>query len=319
MPISCDRVLAVRARICDPWVPWVQVMSVSVTVTACSPRVGAVYGQLGKWGRAGHGCGPAGGRGRRRVVGAGTGAGPARLGRSGALRGAGPLAASARRVAGTRCPRARAPGVTAPRRGVAAQLADRAGRRYGTPAAVSGTRPRCAPSFPAAPTRRSASCSSITRRAPRWRSAGPLAPGRRCPCCPRSPRRWRPRRWRWWGSSSSSSPSCTRRTALPATGSAAERARAYLAAWAHRRGFYKVPGGLLLIAGSPLARQLRGGSPGPGSPVNVLPRPAVHRRDRRGDAEPAGDEEAGRDIVADCSASRRRRGGRQPPLTGPRD
>src|SRR4029077_20026873 len=39
----------------------------------------------------------------------------------------------------------------------------------------------------------------------------------------------------------------------PATGNAAERARAYLAAWAHRRGLYMVPGGLLLAAGSPLA------------------------------------------------------------------
>jgi hypothetical protein len=43
----------------------------------------------------------------------------------------------------------------------------------------------------------------------------------------------------------------------PATGSAADRARAYLASWAHRRGVYAVPGGLLLVAGSPLARQLR--------------------------------------------------------------
>jgi hypothetical protein len=44
---------------------------------------------------------------------------------------------------------------------------------------------------------------------------------------------------------------------VPATGTAAERARAYLAAWAHRRGLFMVPGGLLLVAGSPLARQLR--------------------------------------------------------------
>jgi hypothetical protein len=43
----------------------------------------------------------------------------------------------------------------------------------------------------------------------------------------------------------------------PATGSAADRARAYLAAWAHRRGVYRIPGGLLLVAGSPLATQLR--------------------------------------------------------------
>ena len=44
---------------------------------------------------------------------------------------------------------------------------------------------------------------------------------------------------------------------VPATGSSADRARAYIAAWAHRRGFFMVPGGLLLVAGSPMARQLR--------------------------------------------------------------
>ncbi len=44
---------------------------------------------------------------------------------------------------------------------------------------------------------------------------------------------------------------------VPATGSAADRARAYIGAWAHRRGFFMVPGGLLLVTGSPLARQLR--------------------------------------------------------------
>jgi hypothetical protein len=43
---------------------------------------------------------------------------------------------------------------------------------------------------------------------------------------------------------------------MPATGSAAERARAYVGSWASRRGVYQVDGGLLLIAGSPLARQL---------------------------------------------------------------
>jgi hypothetical protein len=42
----------------------------------------------------------------------------------------------------------------------------------------------------------------------------------------------------------------------PAAGSAADRARAYVGAWASRRGVYQVDGGLLLIAGSPLARQL---------------------------------------------------------------
>jgi hypothetical protein len=43
---------------------------------------------------------------------------------------------------------------------------------------------------------------------------------------------------------------------MPATGNAAERARAYVGSWASRRGVYQVDGGLLLIAGSPLARQL---------------------------------------------------------------
>jgi hypothetical protein len=43
---------------------------------------------------------------------------------------------------------------------------------------------------------------------------------------------------------------------MAATGSPAERARAYLGAWASRRGVYRVEGGLLLVAGSPLARQL---------------------------------------------------------------
>jgi hypothetical protein len=44
---------------------------------------------------------------------------------------------------------------------------------------------------------------------------------------------------------------------VPVIGSATERASAYIAAWAHRRGVFMVPGGLLLVAGSPLARQLR--------------------------------------------------------------
>ena len=43
---------------------------------------------------------------------------------------------------------------------------------------------------------------------------------------------------------------------IPATGSATDRARAYVGSWASRRGVYQVDGGLLLIAGSPLARQL---------------------------------------------------------------
>ena len=44
---------------------------------------------------------------------------------------------------------------------------------------------------------------------------------------------------------------------VPAQGNAAERARAYVAAWAHRRGVFAVPGGLVLAAGSPLGRLLR--------------------------------------------------------------
>jgi hypothetical protein len=43
---------------------------------------------------------------------------------------------------------------------------------------------------------------------------------------------------------------------MPAVGSAADRARAYIGSWATRRGVYRVDGGLLLVAGSPLARQL---------------------------------------------------------------
>jgi hypothetical protein len=44
---------------------------------------------------------------------------------------------------------------------------------------------------------------------------------------------------------------------LPAPGSGTERARAYLAAWVHRRGVYAVPGGFAIAAGSPLPRLLR--------------------------------------------------------------
>ena len=44
---------------------------------------------------------------------------------------------------------------------------------------------------------------------------------------------------------------------MPAPGNTRERMSAYVAAWAHRRGVSMVPGGLLLAAGSPLARRLR--------------------------------------------------------------
>jgi hypothetical protein len=43
---------------------------------------------------------------------------------------------------------------------------------------------------------------------------------------------------------------------MGAVGSATERGRAYIGSWASRRGIYQVDGGLLLVAGSPLARQL---------------------------------------------------------------
>lgn len=43
---------------------------------------------------------------------------------------------------------------------------------------------------------------------------------------------------------------------LPAVGTATERARSYIASWASCRGVYRVDSGLLLVAGSPLARQL---------------------------------------------------------------
>src|SRR5262249_59468292 len=41
------------------------------------------------------------------------------------------------------------------------------------------------------------------------------------------------------------------------SGTATERGRAYVASWAHRRGVYMVPGGLLLVGGSPLVGQVR--------------------------------------------------------------
>jgi hypothetical protein len=44
---------------------------------------------------------------------------------------------------------------------------------------------------------------------------------------------------------------------MPAEGNVAERMSAYVAAWAHRRGVYMIPGGVVLVAGSPLARLLR--------------------------------------------------------------
>lgn len=44
---------------------------------------------------------------------------------------------------------------------------------------------------------------------------------------------------------------------VPAAGAFPERMRAYVAAWAHRRGVTPIPGGVVFAAGSPLARLLR--------------------------------------------------------------
>ena len=44
---------------------------------------------------------------------------------------------------------------------------------------------------------------------------------------------------------------------MPAPGNAMDRTTAYVAAWAHRRSVSMIPGGLVLAAGSPLARRLR--------------------------------------------------------------
>jgi hypothetical protein len=44
---------------------------------------------------------------------------------------------------------------------------------------------------------------------------------------------------------------------MPAEGNFPERMSAYVASWAHRRGVYMIPGGVVLVAGSPLARLLR--------------------------------------------------------------
>ena len=44
---------------------------------------------------------------------------------------------------------------------------------------------------------------------------------------------------------------------MAAPGNIVERATAYTAAWAHRRGVFIAPGGVLLAAGSPVARRLQ--------------------------------------------------------------
>jgi hypothetical protein len=44
---------------------------------------------------------------------------------------------------------------------------------------------------------------------------------------------------------------------MPASGNVVDRMTAYVAAWAHRRGVAAGPAGLIMVAGSPLARRLR--------------------------------------------------------------
>jgi len=45
---------------------------------------------------------------------------------------------------------------------------------------------------------------------------------------------------------------------MPASGTVVDRGTAYVGSWAHRRGVLAVaPGGLIMVAGSPLARRLR--------------------------------------------------------------
>src|SRR5262249_29423663 len=44
---------------------------------------------------------------------------------------------------------------------------------------------------------------------------------------------------------------------LAPAGNPTARASAYIGAWAHRRGVLAAPGGLILVAGSPLGRRLR--------------------------------------------------------------
>jgi hypothetical protein len=44
---------------------------------------------------------------------------------------------------------------------------------------------------------------------------------------------------------------------VPAGGGTVERMTAYVGAWAHRRGVFLAPGGVVVAAGSPVARLLR--------------------------------------------------------------
>ena len=80
---------------------------------------------------------------------------------------------------------------------------------------------------------------------------------------------------------------------MPATGNVVDRATAYVGSWAHRRGVLAVaPAGLIMVAGSPLARRLRRRLYGRVGPERVLARPAVHRGDGRRGAQQQGDPQA---------------------------
>src|SRR5487761_832610 len=70
---------------------------------------------------------------------------------------------------------------------------------------------------------------------------------------------------------------------VPAPGGAVERMTAYVSAWAHRRGVFLAPGGIVIAAGSPVARLLRRRLAGRGARTeiqNTAPpqRDAVPRR-----------------------------------------
>src|SRR5262249_56618099 len=62
----------------------------------------------------------------------------------------------------------------------------------------------------------------------------------------------------------------------PAAGNAVDRATAYVEAWAHRRGVLAAtPGGLILVAGSPLARRVPRAAGPPPQPTAGSPGPPV--------------------------------------------
>jgi len=95
----------------------------------------------------------------------------------------------------------------------------------------------------------------------------------------------------------------------PAPGNVAERMSAYVAAWAHRRGVFMIPGGLVLATGSPVARSCAGGwPPGPAAARSRWGRcsPAPPRARTSTAARPAGSAER---CAATCAAGRCRLGG----------